>query len=152
MTEADPRNPETGFTLLEVLIAFTVVAFVLAAVMQIFSGGLRSTAVAEQRVFASMLAQSKIEEMAAKQPLHPVVESGATDNGYRWRAEVSKYWELASEQQQGSAVVLYQLAVTVEWGPRTWPRRFDLATLRVGWPEQGDEEGGDPGAHHDTTR
>ena len=141
MTKAGLQYPDLGFTLLEVLIAFTLAAFVLTAVMQIYSGGMRSTSVAEQRVVASMLAQSKLAEMAAKQPILPTVESGLSDTGYRWTAEVRKYWELATEQIEGNPVVLYQHTVIVEWGQLATPRNFKLTTLRIGWPEEFAEEG-----------
>lgn len=143
MAKADLQHPDLGFTLLEVLIAFTLVAFVLTAVMQLYSGGLRSTGIAEQRVIASMLARSKLEELGAKQPLEPRIESGISDTGYRWQAEVRRYWEISPEEaQEGNPVVLFQLAVTVEWGPRAAPRSVQLATLRIGWPEEAAEEGG----------
>lgn len=141
MTKAGLQHPDLGFTLLEVLIAFTLVAFVLTGAMQIYFGGLRSTTIAEQRVVASMLAQSKLAEMAAKQPILPAIESGLSDTGYRWKAEARKHWELATEAVEGNPVVLYQLEVTVEWGPIARPRNFKLATLRIGWPEQITEEG-----------
>jgi general secretion pathway protein I len=142
LTKADLQHPDVGFTLLEVLIAFTLVAFVLAAVMQLYSGGLRSTGISEQRVAAAMLAQSKLAEMAAKQPLVPRVESGLSGTGYRWRAEVRKYWEMAAvEQPETNPVVLYQLTVDVEWGPVARPRNFELTTLRIGWPEEAVTEG-----------
>ncbi len=142
MKKAGPQHPEIGFTLLEVLIAFTLVAFVLAAVIQLYSGGLRSTGISEQRVVAVMLAQSKLAELAARQPLEPHAESGLSGNGYRWRAEVRKYWEMAAlEEPQANPVVLYQITVDVAWGPAARPRNLELSTLRIGWPQQLTGEG-----------
>jgi general secretion pathway protein I len=142
LKKADLQDPDAGFTLLEVLIAFTLVAFVLAAVMQVYSGGLRMTGISEQRVVAAMLAKSKLAELSAKQPIVPRAESGLSDTGYRWRTEVTKYWEIAPvEETGGTPIVLYQLTVLVEWGPRVRPRSFELTTLRIGWPEEAVEEG-----------
>jgi general secretion pathway protein I len=136
LKKADLHYPDAGFTLLEVLIAFTLVAFVLAAVMQVYSGGMRMTGISEQRVVAAMLAQSKLAELSAKQPIVPRVESGLSDTGYRWRADVTKYREMAAVEELGTnPIVLYQLTVLVEWGPLARPRNFELTTLRIGWPE-----------------
>ncbi|MFO1152198.1 MAG: prepilin-type N-terminal cleavage/methylation domain-containing protein [Rhodospirillales bacterium] len=141
MTKAHPRSPDAGFTLLEVLIAFALVAFVLAAVMQVFSGGMRITSLVEQRVVASMLAQSKLTEMGANQPLVPGVESGISDAGYRWTAEVQEYLDLTGQEAEGNSTKLYQLTVVVEWGPRINPRTLRLTTLHLGWPKEATEAG-----------
>jgi general secretion pathway protein I len=125
---------ERGFTLIEVLIAFTITAFVLAAVLQLFSTGFRSTAAAEQQLIATMVAQSKLDELAAAQPLVAVERSGVTEAGYRWQASVRRFAELAAPIPDGLPVRLYELAVVVAWGPSIRPRTTRLTTLRVTMP------------------
>ncbi len=121
-----------GFTLLEVLVAFTLCAFVLAAALQLFSGGLRSTTVSQRHVIATMLAESKLAELESESP--PVIgrEVGSTPDGYRWQAEVTEYYEPNAIDLNNSPIVLYQMTVAVAWGEEGRDRGITLTTLRVG--------------------
>lgn len=135
-------EPARGFTLLEVLIAFTLVAFVLGAALRLYSSGFRGTAVAEQYVIASMLAQSKLDEVAAAQPLLPREETGITRTGYRWQASVRRYADLASGAPgERRPVQLFDLAVTVAFGGDFRARTLTLRTLRVSVPTLDGGEG-----------
>jgi general secretion pathway protein I len=57
------RRGERGFTLLEVVIAFTLLAAVLAVVLRLFSEGASGTAKAERRTIALLHAESKLAEL-----------------------------------------------------------------------------------------
>ena len=57
-----PARParEAGFTILEVLTAFVLLAVTLAALLQVFSGGLRDAQLADEYARAVMMAQSRL--------------------------------------------------------------------------------------------
>ncbi|QNT68460.1 type IV pilus modification PilV family protein [Defluviicoccus vanus] len=133
-----------GFTLLEVLVAFTLCAFVLAAALQLFSGGIRGTSASQRHVIATMMAQSKLAELEADSA--PTVRrlAGETADGYRWLADVSLYTEPLADDLRDAPVALYQLTVVVSWGSRNSKRSdqaVTLTTLRVVATESGDEAG-----------
>lgn len=110
--------------------AFTIVALVLAAVLRIFSDGLRSVDRAEKYVQATMIAQSKLDELVSQQPMVAQQQAGEAAGGFSWRAEVAPYFELNASDLQGARVQLFRFTVVVGWGG--WPARsLTLSTLRT---------------------
>src|SRR5260370_22430505 len=59
---ADNRS-SAGFTLIEILVAFTVATLLLGALYQVFSTGLRSSASAEHYADAVLLAESGLDAL-----------------------------------------------------------------------------------------
>ena len=59
-----PRRRETGMTLIEVLVAATVLALALLALAPMFTGAVRSNASANQLTNANTLAREKLEELS----------------------------------------------------------------------------------------
>lgn len=122
--------------------AFTIVALVLAAVLRIFSDGLRSVDRAEKYVQAAMIAQSKLDELASQVPMAAQQQAGDVAGGFSWQAEVAPYFELNAGDLLGSRVQLFRFTVVVGWGGG-WPARtLTLSTLRTSGG--GDAEGEEP--------
>ncbi len=102
-----------GFTLLEVLIAFTILAVALVALVRAFSSGLRGLDAAEAGAAAVQHARSKIEEVGTVIPLEAGEHDGGFQDGTRWVVVVRPY-----EGDQGAAfetmpLVPYEVEVTV---------------------------------------
>ena len=85
------RRKDGGFTLVEVLVAFAIVAVSLGALLQIFSGGLRSSRTAEAYATAALLAESKLARIGIEEPLEEGDTTGVFDNGFEWQSTVSPY-------------------------------------------------------------
>ncbi len=81
-----------GFTILEVLVAFVVLAVALGALMQIFSGGLREAQVADEYARASQVAQSKLAGVTAVEKIAEGSAQGVED-GFAWKLAVTPYDE-----------------------------------------------------------
>lgn len=64
-----PRSE--GFTLIEVLVGFTILNLFIATAFQAFSMGAESSGRAEMRTKAYILAQSQLEALAAGERLEP---------------------------------------------------------------------------------
>ncbi len=67
----------SGFTILEVLAAFVVFAVTLAALLQLFSGGLRDAQLADEYARAVMIAQSRLAGYTAAERLEETSASGS---------------------------------------------------------------------------
>jgi general secretion pathway protein I len=72
-----------GFTLLEVVIAFALLAGILVVSLRLFSEGSAGVARAERRTLALLHAESKLAEMLATQA-RPAELKGEFPDGYRW--------------------------------------------------------------------
>jgi type II secretion system protein I len=83
---------EEGFTLLEVLIAFAVLALMLVPILQIFGGGIGSSQTARGYAMAALLARSKLAELATGATFAEGETSGTFEGGegYRWRTTIAR--------------------------------------------------------------
>jgi general secretion pathway protein I len=125
-SSGERRRARRGFTLIEVLVAFTILAVAMVAVIQAFSTGLRGLSAAEATATAVMHARAKLDEVGVIIALEPGEHEGAFDDGFAWHAVVRPH-EVAEELATG--VSTYEVEVTVSWDEG---RRVRLQTLRLG--------------------
>jgi len=107
------RGQQRGFTLIEILIAFAILAVALAALFQAFSGGLRATTATERRNAAVMLARSLLERVGADIPLAPGELAGVSEDGQRWRIAIAPSPLIVPEQRANSPIIPFDVAVSV---------------------------------------
>ena len=125
----DYRRSRGGFTLLEVLIAFAILAVAMTALMQAFSQGLRSLEAAEDYATAAMLARSKMAEVGPITPIEEGEHTGDLANGWQWRVVVLPYAGEDDASAEASALRLYDVQVAIE---RNELPLAELRSLRVG--------------------
>lgn len=101
---------QAGFTLVEALAAFAILAVSLAAVYPLLGNG-RAVEDAAVRRLAVLLAQSRLAAVGGGDlPLEDGVREGRFDNGWDWRVTVAPYAELTQGPVLGKAV-----SATVRW-------------------------------------
>jgi general secretion pathway protein I len=125
-----PSKRCRGFTLLEVLVAFVILALSLGVLLGIFSAGLRNTRLAADYSAAVALAESRLAELGVTSPLVPGIEEGAGAGPFRWRAEVVEL-DPVDEVGGPGAARLYRVEVEIAWDSLLGPRTVSLATLRL---------------------
>ena len=82
----------SGFSLLEVLAAFVILALVATALFRLFSGSLANASAAEEWSRALLLAESQLELAASAQPLKESTERGTDSTGsIQWETVVVAY-------------------------------------------------------------
>lgn len=133
-----PRRAR-GFTLIEIIMAFAVLAVGLGIAMQIATGAMRNSRQAAQRTEAALHAQSLLDIVGVGERLEEGATSGEFDDDYRWNLDVSRF-EIESEETPGlepaqAQVELYRLDLTVTWGPREAEREAHFVTLRALTPD-----------------
>lgn len=122
-----------GFSLLEVLVAFVILALALGVLMRIFSGGLGNIGAAEHYSRAVAIAESELASVGVESPLAEGERTGEVEPGYTWRTAV-QHFEASTQPMEGAflPIDLYQVDVTVNWGSATTTPRFvRFVTLRA---------------------
>jgi general secretion pathway protein I len=117
-----------GFTLLEILVAFSLIGMVLVVVMQIFSAGLRSLSLSDSYVNGSARAEAVMRNILEDDDFPKVALSGNTADGYRFNAAITKGYE---ERTQALGVDLYQVKVTIYWNDGVRERSMSIDTLKM---------------------
>lgn len=126
-----PQAGQAGFSLIEVLVAFAILALALGILLSLLATGLRNTAVAHDYGQALVLAEGRMAEMQALEfaRVTPAVSSGMFAERYAWRSEVRQLDDAATDV---TGVALYALNVEVQWPAGRQPRRIVLASVRLG--------------------
>ncbi len=128
-------NPQRGFTLLEVLVAFTLLAIFFGALFRVFAGGLSVTRSGEAQSYAVLLAQSKLAEIGADHRIGPGSHFGEFDRSgsegprYRWRAELVRYSEDELGRADRGELVPYRVDLEISWEADFKRRSFALSSL-----------------------
>jgi general secretion pathway protein I len=117
-----------GFTLLEIIVAFSLISIVLVVVMQIFSAGLRTLHLSDNYVNASAHAEAVMRNILEDDDFPNVPTSGSTKDGYRFDALISKGF---TERTQTLNIDLYQVKVTIYWNDGGRERSMSLDTLKM---------------------
>ena len=127
-----------GFTLLEIIVAFTLMALIIAVLLRVFSGGLQGISLAEDYARATSIAESAMARVGADIELKAGSKSGEVDDRYRWNVELRPY-DPPVELQPGTTappvalpVVMWEVIVQVGWSEYGKERSAVLSTLRTG--------------------
>lgn len=104
-----------GFTLIEVLVAFAILALTLTALLRVFSTGLDSIGVAERYAAATALARSILDEIGVEIPLVPDELSDDAGEGFIWYVRIAPSAAVKPIIDTDPWLVPYDVAVTVSW-------------------------------------
>lgn len=127
-----------GFSLLEVLAAFVILALVVTALFELFSGALGNASAADEYSRALLVAQSRLAAAASALPLVEATERGDADEGrVHWETRV-KAWEPPdvvpdlAKQSETMTTRLYRVEVDVRFpGLAGRERTLSLATVKL---------------------
>ncbi|MDP2827034.1 MAG: type II secretion system protein [Sulfuricellaceae bacterium] len=119
-----------GFSLLEVLVAFVVLALTLSVLMRIFSGGARNAMLANDYSRAVLIAESKLEAVGIEFPLSAGGASGEVDEKFGWQLSAQLLPDTAPVQG-AVANGLYQVEVSVTWDESGKQRAISLSSQRL---------------------
>lgn len=114
-----------GFSLLEVLVAFAVMALALGVLYQALGGSVRAAGDAEHNVRAVLMAESLLAQHRSVPP-GGIDQSGAV-GGFAWHVQSVP---LPPLEGRADAWELHEIGVEVSWQDRGARRSFRLASVR----------------------
>lgn len=126
---ASARPRSRGFTLIEALVAFSVLAIVLAVAFQVFSDGLRQESTARRFAIATAHAENVIARIEASRSIAVGEETGVLDDGYVWSMIVSD--DSTENTGRNRAMRPVEIGVSVRWDDRGRQREVTLRTIRL---------------------
>ena len=134
-------NKERGFTLLEVVVALSILVICMTVIMRILAGSSRVAAVSSDYYSALQIAESKMAELRVLKGSTAYIDTGRVDSGgpdFDWVVEARPYRSRADDpvlpatiaEHPLTAYQLFQLEVTVFWGG-LHKRAYQLSSLQL---------------------
>lgn len=129
-SRSGPLNTcQTGFSLLEVVVAFAILALSLGLLIQVFSQAMNTTALSGTYSRAATLAEARLNSVGVEIELEPGTHTGEPEDGLGWQVSIEPYdlgevpWEPALEPLLVTASVFWEEALG--------RRQIVLSTLRL---------------------
>jgi general secretion pathway protein I len=130
--------PARGFSLLEVLVAFVILALVGTALFRLFGASLNNASLADEYSRAALYAESVLAAAAVEAPLRETTTQGRSDDGrYAWATKIESYVAPGATPDQARLGQMlpfqpWRLTVVVSWpGDFGTERSIALSTVRL---------------------
>lgn len=136
---------ETGFTLLEIMVALAILAIALVTIMQLFSGALRSAKIVRDYTFAIDEVKKKMDSVLAVKSKEELDELMTDDefnkirDGYEFEINEENYQipeGLKNDVEQESGALgaedlnhqLYKISITLKWDRQ---KEISFSTIKM---------------------
>jgi len=123
-------NKQVGFSLLEILVAFSILAIALSIILNIFSSGVNTAMVAEEYTAATQIAESLMAKTGVETPLQEGETSGVEEEKYKWSVRITSNPELLAGIDFNTNLMTVRIKVT-------WPngsnnvRAVELSSVKA---------------------
>jgi general secretion pathway protein I len=145
---------QRGFTLIEIVVALSILGVGLIVIIELFAGGLRLGRTSEEFSKAVSLARMKLEEVSLNPVLQEGSETGEFDKDFRWQVAVKKMDILPVERppEFQPLVEFYRVKVEILWKSGSKERIAGIETYKTvqGVTPEAGEGGGFPSFKGDT--
>ncbi len=120
-----------GFTLIETLVAMAILSISLVVILQLFSGGLKSSRLSDNYTRAIFHAREKMEEILLDDNFTDMAMEGEFSDGFEWKAQTFRF-EPDQEEETKLPVDIFSIKVNVSWHEGRQEKHFEISTLKTG--------------------
>lgn len=136
------RAPKAaGFTLIEIIVAFAVLALGLTLLLGTLSGATRQVRQAGDAGRAAMHAQSLLAQHASALQAPASLDGELEDGRYRWQLQATPWTDPAARDgpvpSDPGAARMLRVQLDIEWGDGGPQQQLQVASLRLALPAQG---------------
>ncbi len=117
-----------GFTLIEVIVALSILGIAITVILQLFSANLRSVSNSEDYLMALMQADMKMRELMQTEDLEEKVWSETTEKGHRLDISITETLKERTETLQSR---LMEIQLTIIWKKGQKERSQTFKTLKT---------------------
>jgi len=127
-----------GFTLIEILVAISILSISLVVIFQLFSGGLKSSRLSDQYTRGIFHAKEKMEEILLSTEFSEEGAEGEFDDSFRWKSAIVRI-EQAEEEESRLPFNTFNITVDVMWDEGDKEKHFAISTMKVVEKKKDDE-------------
>jgi Tfp pilus assembly protein PilV len=128
-TNSCSRSSQSGLSLLEVLVATTIMSMTLVVLLQVLVGGLHARESGRRRIQAMSVAEKILLEHARPEVLAPGHYRGQ-DGPYSYVVQTESQYQL-SLPINNSQIICYLIQVNVSWTERGRAKNLSTRTVRT---------------------
>ena len=127
-----------GFTLIEILVAISILAISLVVILQLFSGGLKSSRLSDEYTRGIFHAREKMGEVLLSKDLSEGETGGEFPDSFRWTSLVKRI-ESGQEDEGKLPFNMFNIQVDILWDAGGKEKRFQVSTIKIVEKEKDDE-------------
>lgn len=119
---------ESGFTLIEIIVALALIGLTISVVIQLFSASLKTVTRSESYVYASIKAESAMRSLLAEDKLKEGGDSKVDREGYRVESTIT---EVEEDRTKDLNYKLLQIDLTCSWTEGEKNYSIHLSSLKA---------------------
>ena len=124
------RDSDRGFTLVETLVAISILAISLVIILQLFSGGLKSSRLSDEYTRGIFHAREKMDEILLAGDLTEGIIHGEFGDGFKWKAE-ALHLDIKEAKDVKLPFRAFNIRVDVMWDAAGQEKEFTISAVKL---------------------
>ena len=119
-----------GFTLIEILVAISILSISLVVIFQLFSGGLKASRLSDEYTKGIFHAKEKMEEILLSTDFAEEETEGEFGDSFRWKSAIVR---IGQAEDEGAKLPFntFNIQVDVIWYEGNREKHFAISTMKV---------------------